>query len=232
MHENSTICTTVSARLLPWLWILVLILAARADDSCTCDAAKLSNSWCEPCKVGYVAALRIPSPILFEVLDAHGHKVSFENMHCQSCKEAYKGGGFCKRHRVGFVGDLAFFSRLTYYLAQGKSQEMTQITCKTCQKNSSSQGWCQTCGIGRVGNVLFKEQEIQAKAAKEYLLLLAAVAKLADCEMCAAALFAGSRCPWCKISYKRESNAPEKLKPAEKPTEKPAEKPTEKPQSP
>ena len=40
---------------------------------CTCVAAKLSNAWCESCKVGYLAGLRIPSERLFDTLDAHGH---------------------------------------------------------------------------------------------------------------------------------------------------------------
>ena len=201
---------------------LLISLTALADDPCTCDAARLQNGWCESCKVGYVAGVKIPSPVLFEILDAHGHPVQFDNMKCQSCRVAYKSNGFCKRHRVGYVGQLAYFSRLTYYLAQGKSQERTRNTCKACRENSKTHGWCKVCSIGRVGNVTFKDEKIQAKAAKQYQRLLASIAKLADCEMCAAALFSSSRCPLCKISYKRgskasqEQEAPKKKAPKKK----------------
>ena len=187
--------------------------AALEDKECRCVTAKLTNGWCSQCEVGYVASVKIPSYMLFEALDAHGHTVSPDRIKCESCQKVLQNDGFCERCKIGFVRKKAYFSRLTYCLARGDVKDLSKITCSSCRQLKEP-GWCDHCKMGLVGNVAFRDRESLAQAAKEYRLLLSAVETLKRCEMCAVARFTGSKCPKCQISYRDgkrdEPQAPKK----------------------
>lgn len=172
------------------------------NSACTCEADKLVNGWCEECNVGYVAGQRISSKILFETLDAHGHDVNIDGMTCDSCLTALPVSGYCDSHRIGFVENKAYFSMLTYSLAKGgKARDVSNITCTTCRNNSQDHGWCQECQVGMVGNVAFTDRNEYSNAVEQFSILITAIDKTNDCEMCACAMIFDSRCHTCKISY-------------------------------
>ena len=175
----------------------------RTRDDCSCARAKLENGWCDACDVGYVAAMKIESAMLFEALDAHGHDIDPQSIKCRWCTTAVESDGFCDSCSRGFVKRRLYFSKLTWLLAGGKPQKRSAIACQQCRQNSESSGWCKPCRTGMVGNVALQDEKKFRQAKQEYQLLLKAVRKSATCESCAVAMFTGARCPICKISYKR-----------------------------
>lgn len=173
--------------------------------ACSCEAARKTNSWCAECKVGYVASIRIPSRVLFEVLDAHGHDIDPDRLWCGTCIRAFKTGGFCESCGIGFFRKQAYLSRLAWSVATGEVRDPSTIDCATCRKNAEGHGWCDSCGIGMVGNLALRSRADMEKAAEAFSRLRRALRALARCEACAVAMFAGGRCPFCRISYRQSA---------------------------
>lgn len=202
--------------------LLAVPLASAAppvETSCTCEAARLDNGWCDGCGIGYVASVGIKSHMLYEALDAHGHEIDPDSIECRTCQAALASDGFCESCNWGFVGKELYFSRLTYHLARGEIKDVRKLTCRVCVKNArqtklplEGQRWCDACGLGMVGNVAFRDRKDYEAASKELERLLKAVRTLERCEYCAVALFMDARCPRCGISYKdgkrTEADAP------------------------
>ena len=169
--------------------------------NCTCQLAQLHNGWCNECDVGYVAAQRISSKLLFDTLDAHGHDVNLDAITCSSCLTAIPNEDFCEQCRMGIVNGKAYFSRLTHVLAKGEVHDASQLNCATCRANSEDLGWCDACRVGMIGNVALTNRHDFESAITPFRTLQSAIEKTASCEMCACAMVADSRCPYCKITY-------------------------------
>ena len=169
---------------------------------CTCEAARRESTWCDACGVGYVATIKIPSRMMFDVLDYHGHDIDPTIMTCASCRKAIKTDGFCEACRIGYVREQAYFSVLTYRLAKGVPTDPARITCSVCRGNLSIGGWCDACKLGMVGNVSIGDRAAFDQAYGEFRRLLLAISHLDGCESCAVARFTNGMCPWCRISYR------------------------------
>ncbi|MHC4217860.1 MAG: hypothetical protein ACYSU7_05325 [Planctomycetota bacterium] len=199
----------MNAALAAVLAVSGLAAAPAGADECTCPAARITNGWCRPCEVGYVASVEVRSAILYETLDAHGHDIDPNSIECESCQSALKVDGFCERCRWGFVSTKLYFSRLTYHLARGEVKDVSKLTCRTCAKNAGrtklpleDQGWCARCKIGMVGNTAFKDRKEFERASKELKRLLLAIRAAERCEYCGPALFMDTTCVTCGTTYK------------------------------
>jgi len=175
---------------------------AAESGACTCVAARMTNGWCSLHEVGYVGSVRIRSSILYETLDAHGHAVDLSTFTCESCRKAISEEGFCEKDRIGFVDDLAYFSRLTYELARGYLTDPESLDCPVCRKNSETLGWCDADSRGMVGQVAIRDREAWERTAKAVAILREAVKTSERCERCAAAMVTDTQCPYCRITYK------------------------------
>jgi hypothetical protein len=165
------------------------------DGTCRCAAARRENGWCSACAVGYVAGVRVPSAVLFETLDAHGHDIDRDAIECSTCRIAESTDGFCASCRWGFVGGRLYFSKLTYTLARGRVIEPPARGCPSCAQAAEGTVWCGTCRAGWVGNVRFEDQSAFELARPEYARLLAAIEASGQCRLCAVGMFAGGACP-------------------------------------
>jgi len=180
-----------------------LVIASRpSQPQCRCADAKLNSQWCEVCKVGFVGGVRIPSAMLFETLDAHGHDVNRDAIGCPNCRAMIKVDGFCDACGIGFNGGQAYVSRLTYHLARGEPLDVAGLSCPTCRVNAEKFGWCDKCDVGMVGNVRYQSRREYEPARQAFERLLVAVRMLDRCEICAAALWGSGMCPKCGIQYK------------------------------
>jgi tetratricopeptide (TPR) repeat protein len=169
---------------------------------CVCATAKRDNAFCDVHHRGYVAAVEIHSRLLWDTLDAHGHTLDLSTFTCESCRKAIATDGFCEDHRVGFLGGLAYFSRLTYELARGEKREPSGVACPVCRKNADSLGWCDTHGLGMIGAVAIKDRQAYDRAAKSVEILRAASKEAERCEHCAMAMVTDTQCPMHRITYK------------------------------
>jgi len=176
--------------------------------NCTCQSAQLKNGWCDDCDVGYVAAQRISSKLLFDTLDAHGHDINLDAITCISCLTAIPNEDFCEQSRMGIVDGKAYFSRLTHVLAKGEVHDASQLNCATCRGNSEDIGWCDACRVGMIGNVALTNRHDFESATTYFRVLQSAIEKAASCEMCACAMVVDSRCPYCKITYRNGEPVP------------------------
>lgn len=182
--------------------ILTGVARAGGDEGCTCETARQTHGWCEVCKVGYVAEIRIRSRLLYEEIDAHGHDIIPASIKCESCRRAIDKDGYCEKCRIGFVGKQAYLSRLTYHLAKGKPFDASKSSCAACRKNAAAYGWCAFCKTGLVGNVVIADRADYDSAVKAYDLVRTAVDAAERCEMCAVAILYDARCDQCKVAYK------------------------------
>ena len=186
-----------------WLSGIGLFVGAPpAPAPCTCASAVETNGWCEPHHVGYVASVRIPSRLLYDVLDAHGHTLDLSTFHCPSCRKAIETDGYCGEHRIGFLHGQAYFSRLTYELARGEVRDSAAIACPVCRKNAQSHGWCKRCRLGMAGRVAIKSEEAYRQVSKALDILEGANRAAVRCEGCALAMVTDTECPFCRITYK------------------------------
>jgi len=174
------------------------------ESSCKCEFNKLHNGWCEACKKGYVAGILVPSAMLLEALDAHGHDFDPASIKCKTCQEAIKTQGFCDRDNMGFIHNLAYVSRLTYHLAKGTPMDVSKLTCKKCRQFARKHGWCEACHRGMAGNVVFTNRNDFEQAARQIDFLMSVIKMIDRCEMCAVARFTGGKCPKCNILYERD----------------------------
>ncbi len=176
---------------------------ASASEACTCPEARRANGWCEFHGMGYVAEVPMRSALLHETLDAHGHQVDPGTFECESCKKAIETSGFCEKDRIGFVGGLAYFSRLTYELARGNWTPPESLSCPVCRKNADEgPGWCDECNRGMVGHVAIRDKAAYEAAARAVVILRAAIQTAEGCEYCAVAMVADGDCPYHRITYK------------------------------
>ena len=170
---------------------------------CTCNEATRHNGWCDVHGVGYVAGVKITSGAVFHALDAHGHHVPSERLHCDTCLEAHDAGnGFCETHRIGWVDSQAYLSPLTYYLARGRPVDPAGIDCPICGKNAESHGWCASCNVGHVGHVVIEDRKEFEELERVLRILHTANETALRCETCAAVMILDGTCSKCKITYK------------------------------
>lgn len=175
---------------------------AAPPDICVCETARAQNGWCAKCGVGYVAAVRVPSASLFDIMDPGGHTVNLSQKPCPTCHAAISSDGFCDRCHIGYVDGRAYLSPLAYLLALGEPVDFAGLVCDRCREHWHDVGWCDTCDRGIVGNVAYRDRALFDRAAAEHQRLLAALDRLDECEFCAVALFADGRCPKHNIFYR------------------------------
>lgn len=178
------------------------ILTYAAAPACTCATARLTDGWCDLHRVGYVAMVRIPSRLVYDALDAHGHLLDLNTFTCPTCREAIDLDGFCEEHRTGFVDGQVYFSRLTYEMARGLRVDPARIECPVCRRNADSLGWCAKDGRGMIGNVAIRDRAAYDRAAAAVAVVRAAVDTLARCEGCALAMVTDTECWRCRITYR------------------------------
>lgn len=194
-----------SVLIVPLMWFTVTTAAhppTQHSETCTCEKAKITNGWCGRCRVGYAASLKIPSALLYEALDMHGHDIKPSSFPCPTCQTSLRTDGYCEKCRIGFIGGLAYMTRLTYLLAQGTAVDAKKLTCVTCLDHLTQGGWCEDCEIGIVGNFAFSERALFRQTRIAYKKLVAGIAKLEQCEICAIVLTLDGRCAKCNLHYK------------------------------
>jgi len=181
--------------------VLALAGAAAAAPPDPCLQERLADGWCDHAGAGYVANVAIPSRLLWDVMDAHGHVLDLTTVTCPACKAAIESDGFCDEHRTGFVRRLAYFSRLTYEMARGERKDPASIRCADCRRNAETTGWCARHRTGMIGNVAIVDRAAYDRAAKAVAILRAAVAMLPRCEGCAVAMVTDTECWPHRIPY-------------------------------
>ncbi len=167
-----------------------------------CAAARQENGWCEICDVGYVADVPIRSHYLWEVLDAHGHRLNLDTLDCAGCLQAHVGDGYCEESRIGFVDGEAYFSRLTWLLAVSSRETTGSPTCPVCRVNAAGSGWCDACELGRVGSIVLHDRGSFDDLVHDLEILAIANEAAGRCEPCAAAIVTDTECPVCRVRYK------------------------------
>jgi hypothetical protein len=188
--------------LLPLFPLLVGACNPSSSPCPDCAQAKLTNQWCDACKVGYVAAVPIRYKMLFEYMDAHGHELDLKSVRCPTCQAAIANDGYCEACRIGWHHKLAYFSRLTYHLARGKACDPTTLTCKICRKNAENHGWCPTCGVGMIGNVIIPTRADYEGGVRGFELMQTAIEASKRCELCSIAIMSDMSCFQCRVQYK------------------------------
>jgi len=171
-------------------------------ERCRCATAVLEDGWCGTCSVGYVAAIRVPSEALFDIVDAHGHEMDLSSLTCPGCRSAAASDGYCGTHKIGFVSGRGYVSLLTYFLALGDQVVGPDLRCEVCRGHLGSAGWCGRCGRGILGYKAYANRALFDRTQTARQRLLDAVAHLNTCEYCAVAMFADGRCPKCNITYR------------------------------
>ena len=175
---------------------------AAAPPCESCREALPINGWCEPCAVGYVSAIPIPSAIFHEFLDAHGHDIEQWTSPCLDCAEAIETDGFCRHCARGFIGGRLYYTELTWSLARGEVIERSKLSCPACREHATATPgvprWCPRCDRGLIGNTAFAERERFDRAEKQIDRLNVSLARLPECETCSMTLFAGQPCPDCR----------------------------------
>jgi|CXWL01.1.fsa_nt_gi ribosomal protein L32 len=175
---------------------------------CICAKAKVHDGWCDPCKFGFVAGLKIPSKLLFTTID-HGHAVEADLLRCDSCKKMLHEDGFCEACRIGFYKGKMYFSPFTHFLALGVRISRADLTCETCRKNTEDGGWCETCKRGIFGNVSVTQRKHFDEAVALFRRLKLGLQHLEPCELCGIAMYSNGMCPKCRLVYKDGKGSPE-----------------------
>lgn len=169
-------------------------------EPCRCTRARVVNGWCAHCRVGYMAAIPVPSAALFELIDTHGHDFAAERIDCRTCRDAMTRDGHCPRCGIGFVGDRMFLSSLTWALVQGSLEPAAPGGCGGAAGHVRD-GWCEACGVGRAGAVVLRDRVAHDVAAAELPRLRRALAHAVPCDNCAAAAFSGIVCRVCGTDH-------------------------------
>lgn len=190
------------------LLIVLPALQPTPAAQCNCVQARTTNGWCSACRVGYVAGLKIPSLLMYDALDAHGHAIDPKRMTCTSCRKALATDGFCNDCRMGFIKRKAYLSRLTYYVAKGTVVTESDINCARCRSHLGTTGWCDDCQRGIVGNIAHTNRFDFDSLAEEYRRLAAAVARIKECESCAVAGLTNGRCMTCRKVFENGEAKP------------------------
>jgi hypothetical protein len=195
--------------------VALLVSSSTAYADCTCKSAKINNGWCQDCKVGYIAGVKIASKKLY---DAQQGKTIADTakLKCDGCKEAVAKNGKCHHCKLGFANKTAYKSMPAYCLARGQAKDPAKIACPSCRAHAGDHGWCDTCAVGMVGPLAFKDKETYNEAVKSREMVLAASLTAKKCESCAVAMVTDGTCDSCKISFKDGKKV---TKPEEKETE-------------
>lgn len=188
--------------------LFALCLGSTPKSPCTCSQACVTNGWCSACRVGYVAGLKIPSLLMYDALDAHGHNIDPRKITCNSCKTALETDGYCPVCRIGFIRNQAYLSRLTYHVAMGKVVAAEHLDCVRCASHVGNSGWCDECKVGIVGNVAHSDRALFEALAEEFKKLETAVKRLEKCESCAAASLTDGRCMICRKVFTHGEEQP------------------------
>jgi hypothetical protein len=203
----SPLSRTILAILMAGLLVLALLGRDPGEDGAggvptCCAEAQLTNAWCEADDRGFVAGLEIRSRELHDALDAHGHEVDRDSIQCETCRTLMDAGGFCETCRIGWVAGQAYFTRLTYHLAQGRPTSGADGRCEACRDDARLSGWCSAGQHGWAGNVVFGRREDQEAAARELDHLLVVIETSERCATCSLVQLVGDgRCPYCQITY-------------------------------
>jgi hypothetical protein len=182
--------------------LLGAVAPAPAEPACTCPQARLTDGWCDVHHVGYVAMVRIPSSLLYDTLDAHGHLLDLSTFTCPTCRKAIDEEGFCEQHRTGFVKKMAYFSRLTYEMARGERIDPAKVHCSECRRNAETTGWCARHRTGMIGHVAIRDRAAWERADAAVRILRRAVDMLPHCEWCAIAMVTDTKCPIDKTEWR------------------------------
>ncbi|MCA9292094.1 MAG: hypothetical protein KDA25_13260 [Phycisphaerales bacterium] len=169
---------------------------------CRCDAARQVNGWCDHCGVGYVAATEVPSALLFETLDPHGHELDLDAVTCPTCLVALAYDGWCEACRMGWIDQRAYMTRITYRLGRGRVIDASGLTCESCLAFAEGYGWCGLCGRGLIGNVAFADRAVFDEAVEDVRILDEAIRTAAMCDLCGCAIVVDGTCPICGIEYR------------------------------
>lgn len=205
---------TLAMAILTLLAAFAPLPASDAGD-CNCPRARMTNGWCRACGTGYLAGLPVKSHELYDILHTHGHQFNPQTSHCDSCREAVKSDGFCKRCNIGFVANEAYFSGIAYWLAKGKPTDEAAIACDVCRghvgqcphrpstgEDGAPPGWCDVCKVGYFGNLAYTDKQDFQRALEELDLLVRALETTERCETCATAMLTDGRCLACGIEYR------------------------------
>ena len=168
----------------------------------SCEEARRINGWCEPAQAGYVASVEIRSKFLYEVLDAHGHDIIKSKVTCPTCRKAIETDGYCPTDRIGYVHGEAYMSSLTWHLARARRIDPATLTCRDCRKHTHGIGWCEKDKVGIAGYFAVDDRQEFDDLAQAYALLLAAVEKSTQCEICAGAMITNGYCSTHRLHYK------------------------------
>ncbi|MHC5025424.1 MAG: hypothetical protein ACYTGR_01510 [Planctomycetota bacterium] len=171
-----------------------------AGADCACDTARRIDGWCPACGVGYLAGTSVPSALLFDAIDPHGHVFDPASIECESCQAAIADEGFCLEHGRGFAHGLLYASRLTWGLS--RSGRADPGGCGPACGTRSGDGWCPAGAHGTIGNRGFADQAAFEMTAEDMERLRASIGRLERCEPCAIASLLDGRCRGCKIQWR------------------------------
>ena len=59
---------------------------------------------------------------------------------------------------IAFVSGVAWFSRLTWEMARGKTFDPAANACAVCRRSAQTHGWCEEHGQGLVGGVVMRDR--------------------------------------------------------------------------
>ena len=169
--------------------------------TCVCDTARIENGWCGKCDKGFIAGMLIPSGMLYDEIDPHGHDIQKERIECKSCQTAIARDGYCDTCHVGFVNELAYMSKLTYCLARGTIIRTDENSCKACRLGAGRPSWCGACKRGFLGHFSYSDKGMFERAVHAYGIIEATVRELARCEVCAAAIVVNGHCTKCRKRF-------------------------------
>lgn len=174
---------------------------------CICDWARSHNGWCEKCRVGYVSGVAVPSALLFETLDPHGHVISHDSIECPNCRAAIADDGWCETCRIGWKDGLAWMTRITWTSSKGRPIDAGTPLCESCRAVADADPpragpWCAVCNGGVVARGFFADPELWSEAVVRFGILSKSIETLPRCEMCACAIVYDEECPDCRIRYR------------------------------
>jgi len=174
-------------------------LARDTEPEHRCAGTEWEDGWCETCARGYLAGMPIPSQIVFDALDAHGHDYELDRIECPECRAAIPREGFCTTCKLGYWQEACYFSQLSYQVARAERRDAGD--CEGCRELRGRSGWCEASELGWIGEVAISSRPDYEKAEAAYLVLVAALDELERCELCAASMAIDGICPSCWIAY-------------------------------
>ena len=123
--------------------VALLVSSSTVYADCTCESAKIKNGWCQDCKVGYIAGVKIASKKLYDALQGKA-LADTSKMKCEGCKRAVAKDGKCQHCKLGFVNKTAYKSMPAYCLARGEVKDPATIKCPRCRAVTARLGWSVT----------------------------------------------------------------------------------------